>query len=92
MESPLPHHEGVTNLNNSRLKKLHDMKIVHRDLKAANIFVGENNVYKLGDLNVSKITKKGFAYTQTGTPCIKLVYFFLDYASPEVWRNEPYNQ
>lgn len=38
------------------------MKIVHRDLKAANIFICDG-VYKLGDLNVSKITKKGFAYT-----------------------------
>lgn len=57
------------------------MKIVHRDLKTANIFISNGN-YKLGDLNVSKVTKKGFAYTQTGTPY---------YASPEVWRNEAYN-
>ncbi|CAD8114225.1 unnamed protein product [Paramecium sonneborni] len=63
------------------LKKLHDNKIVHRDLKTANIFISNGN-YKLGDLNVSKVTKKGFAYTQTGTPY---------YASPEVWRNEAYN-
>jgi NIMA (never in mitosis gene a)-related kinase len=38
------------------------MKIVHRDLKTANIFISNGN-YKLGDLNVSKVTKKGFAYT-----------------------------
>ena len=36
---------------------------------------------KLGDLNVSKVVEKGLAYTQTGTPY---------YASPEVWRDEPY--
>ena len=36
---------------------------------------------KLGDLNVSKIAKKGLLYTQTGTPY---------YASPEVWRDLPY--
>lgn len=37
---------------------------------------------KLGDLNVSKIVKKGLSYTQTGTPY---------YASPEVWRDMPYD-
>lgn len=39
-------------------------------------------MYKLGDLNVSKVAKKGLVYTQTGTPY---------YASPEVWRDEPYD-
>ena len=37
---------------------------------------------KLGDLNVSKVTKKGLGYTQTGTPY---------YASPEVWKDQPYD-
>ena len=46
---------------------LHKMNILHRDLKCANIFIS-NGLYKLGDLNVSKILKKGLAYTQTGTP------------------------
>lgn len=59
---------------------LHDMKIIHRDLKSANIFICEGN-YKLGDLNVSKLLKKTLAYTQTGTPY---------YASPEVWKDQPY--
>lgn len=49
------------------LSVLHDMKIIHRDLKSANIFISAGN-YKLGDLNVSKILKKNLAYTQTGTP------------------------
>lgn len=43
------------------------MKIIHRDLKSANIFINDG-VYKLGDLNVSKLMKKNLAYTQTGTP------------------------
>lgn len=38
------------------------MKIVHRDLKAANIFIAGGK-YKLGDLNVSKVAKLGLAYT-----------------------------
>jgi NIMA (never in mitosis gene a)-related kinase 1/4/5 len=50
------------------LKSLHDKKILHRDLKAANIFIGGQGTFKLGDLNVSKVLKKGLAYTQTGTP------------------------
>ena len=46
----------------------------------------------MGDLNVSKIAKRGLVYTQTGTPCkINYIYFFKDYASPEVWRDEPYD-
>ena len=44
------------------------MKIVHRDLKCANIFIGKDNLYKLGDLNVSIVAKHGLVKTQTGTP------------------------
>ncbi|KAL4438137.1 hypothetical protein ABPG74_016916 [Tetrahymena malaccensis] len=64
------------------LKSLHNLKILHRDLKCANIFLGANNKVKLGDLNVSKIMKRDLAYTQTGTPY---------YTSPEVWQNQPYD-
>lgn len=54
---------------------------MHRDLKSANIFKSKVG-YKLGDLNVSKVVSGQLAYTQTGTPY---------YASPEVWRDEPYD-
>ena len=64
------------------LKALHDLKILHRDLKSANIFLFSNGIAKIGDLNVSKVTKKGLGYTQTGTPY---------YASPEVWKDLPYD-
>ena len=64
------------------LKSLHDLKILHRDLKSANIFLFNNNLAKIGDLNVSKVCYKGLGYTQTGTPY---------YASPEVWKDEPYD-
>ena len=50
------------------LKSLHEKKILHRDLKSANIFITAEGVYKLGDLNVSKVLKKDMAQTQTGTP------------------------
>jgi NIMA (never in mitosis gene a)-related kinase len=38
---------------------------------------------KIGDMNVSKpATHNGLNYTQTGTPY---------YASPEVWKDKPYD-
>ena len=64
------------------LKALHDLKIVHRDIKCANLFITKDGVIKLGDLNVSKVAKRGLLQTQTGTPY---------YASPEVWKEQPYN-
>lgn len=60
------------------LKALHDLKILHRDMKSANIFLYKDGTAKLGDLNVSKVAKQGMLYTQTGTPY---------YASPEVWKD-----
>jgi NIMA (never in mitosis gene a)-related kinase len=41
------------------LSALHDLKIVHRDIKCANIFLTKDGVLKLGDLNVSKVAKRG---------------------------------
>lgn len=66
----------------SGLKSLHDNSIMHRDLKSANLFLTKDKKIKLGDLNVSKLIKKGMAHTQTGTPY---------YASPEVWADKPYD-
>jgi len=64
------------------LRSLHEIKIFHRDLKSANVFLNKDGAAKLGDMNVSKQAKKGLLYTQTGTPY---------YASPEVWRDQPYD-
>jgi serine/threonine protein kinase len=50
--------------------------------QSANIFLTKAGEAKLGDLNVSKVAKNGLLYTQTGTPY---------YASPEVWKDEPYD-
>ena len=61
---------------------MHSHFIVHRDIKSANIFLYDNGIVKIGDLNVSKIVKGGLFCTQTGTPY---------YASPEVWRDQPHN-
>jgi NIMA (never in mitosis gene a)-related kinase len=45
------------------LKALHDLKILHRDMKSANVFLYKDFTTKLGDLNVSKVAKKGLLYT-----------------------------
>tara|TARA_B110000503_G_C6857109_1_gene293275 strand:- start:437 stop:556 length:120 start_codon:yes stop_codon:yes gene_type:complete len=39
------------------------MSILHRDLKSANIFLNKNGNVKLGDMNVSKLAKKGLLLT-----------------------------
>lgn len=59
------------------LRAIHDMSVMHRDLKCANVFMNRDGSVKLGDMNVSKVTnKEGLNFTQTGTPY---------YASPEIW-------
>lgn len=57
------------------LKALHDLDIVHRDLKTANIFIHSNGTVKLGDLNIAAVAKQGLLHTQAGTPY---------YTSPEI--------
>ena len=62
---------------------MHDLNIMHRDLKSANVFLNKDFTIKLGDMNVSKVVNsRNLNYTQTGTPY---------YASPEVWKDEPYD-
>jgi NIMA (never in mitosis gene a)-related kinase len=64
------------------LRELHNSRILHRDLKSANVFLSREGVVKLGDMNVSKVSR-GLCETQTGTPY---------YASPEVWKDSPYDR
>lgn len=64
------------------LKTLHAMKIIHRDIKSANLFMMQDfETIKLGDLNVAKVAKNDVAKTQIGTPY---------YLAPEIWKNEVY--
>ena len=67
------------------LKVLHDKKIIHRDLKSANVFLSKYNFScKIGDLNVGKVLKKNKDINNNtkihiGTP---------SYSSPEIWKKE----
>ena len=61
------------------LHHMHSQKILHRDLKAANVFLTSTNMVKLGDFGISTILKHtmSMAHTKCGTP-----YYF----SPEVLK------
>ncbi|KFP69020.1 Serine/threonine-protein kinase Nek5, partial [Cariama cristata] len=67
------------------LKYIHDKKILHRDVKAQNIFLSNNGkVAKLGDFGIARQLNSTmeFAHTCVGTPY---------YLSPEICENRPYN-
>ncbi|NXC00512.1 NEK5 kinase, partial [Orthonyx spaldingii] len=67
------------------LKHIHDKKILHRDVKAQNIFLSNNGtVAKLGDFGIARQLNSTteFAHTCVGTPY---------YLSPEMCENRPYN-
>lgn len=52
------------------LKHIHDRRIIHRDLKSANIFLTAAGVVKLGDLGIARAlgSSADLAKTQIGTP------------------------
>jgi NIMA (never in mitosis gene a)-related kinase len=66
------------------MKHCHDRKILHRDLKAQNIFLTKNGIVKLGDFGIAKVLSSTVekAVTIVGTPY---------YLSPEIIQNKPYN-
>lgn len=64
------------------LLALHNMNIIHRDVKADNYFLGKGDIIKLGDMNVSSISRNGMASTKMGTPF---------YTSPEIWLEKAYS-
>jgi len=46
------------------LKAMHDINIMHRDLKSANVFLNSDDSVKLGDMNVSKVaSNEGLNFT-----------------------------
>ncbi|KAK1943533.1 Serine/threonine-protein kinase Nek1 [Phytophthora citrophthora] len=66
------------------IKYLHGQRVLHRDLKASNIFLTTENVVKLGDFGIAKTLDSTLdqAKTVVGTPY---------YMSPEVCESKPYS-
>ncbi|XP_028904293.1 serine/threonine-protein kinase Nek5 isoform X1 [Ornithorhynchus anatinus] len=67
------------------LKHIHDRKILHRDIKAQNIFLSHNGmVAKLGDFGIARVLNNTMELART---CVGTPY----YLSPEICQNKPYN-
>jgi serine/threonine protein kinase len=65
------------------LNCLHKLEIIPRDMKTSKIFLSDDYIVKIGDLNVSKLARPdSFDNVQAKT---------LFYASPEAWEEQPYN-
>ncbi|XP_039391208.1 serine/threonine-protein kinase Nek5 [Mauremys reevesii] len=67
------------------LKHIHDRKVLHRDIKAQNIFLSNNGmVAKLGDFGIARMLNNTMELART---CVGTPY----YLSPEICENRPYN-
>ncbi|KAI4898149.1 hypothetical protein NFI96_023062, partial [Prochilodus magdalenae] len=66
------------------LKHIHDRKVLHRDIKAQNIFLTQEGKVKLGDFGIARMLNNTVELART---CVGTPY----YLSPEICENRPYN-
>ncbi|CAL8266737.1 unnamed protein product [Lota lota] len=67
------------------LKHIHDRKVLHRDIKAQNIFLTSGgNRAKLGDFGIARMLNNTMELART---CVGTPY----YLSPEICESRPYN-
>ena len=71
------------------LRHVHARRIVHRDVKAANVFLTKKGVAKLGDFGVSRqLDVSGGGATQLASTRIGTPY----YLAPEIFEGKPYGR
>jgi len=84
--SPIPTYQVLEWFTQATLalKYLHDLRILHRDLKTQNMFLTSEERLKIGDFGISRVlaSTSAFARTMIGTPY---------YMSPEVCSERPYS-
>ena len=87
---PYPEHEAASIfvMVTLALRHVHARRIVHRDVKAANVFLTKKGVAKLGDFGVSRQLDVSGGATQLASTRIGTPY----YLAPEIFEGKPYGR
>ncbi|KAG1469644.1 hypothetical protein G6F56_003139 [Rhizopus delemar] len=72
----------------SGLAYLHSRRILHRDIKAANILIEEDGICKISDFGLSKKNDYDGVYDQNSRMSLRGSVYWM---APEVVKNEPYS-
>ena len=87
---PYPEHEAASIfvMITLALRHVHARRIVHRDVKAANVFLTKKGIAKLGDFGVSRQLDVSGGATQLASTRIGTPY----YLAPEIFEGKPYGR